>query len=100
MVQGFVLLRALEPVAGIDRIRERRVGVADHLLAAGPGKLTRALGIDGSAHGMSFLNGSGCGIVTGEPVATCAGRRIGITKATELPWRYGDPASRSLSRKF
>lgn len=97
---GFVLLRALEPVSGIDRMRERRAGVPDDLLGAGPGKLTRALGIDGTAHGAGFLQIAGCGIIRGSPVAVCAGGRIGISKATELPWRFGDPASRSLSRKF
>ena len=97
---GFVLFRALEPMSGIDLKQERRAGVADHLLGAGPGKLTRALGIDGTAHGSSFLKIAGCGIVQGESVGVCAGGRIGISKATELPWRFGDPASRSLSRKF
>ena len=97
---GFVLFRALEPVSGIERIRERRAGVADHLLAAGPGKLTRAFSIDGRAHGAGFLKITGCGIIRGEPVEVCAGGRIGISKARELPWRFGDPASLSLSRKF
>ncbi|MES2920649.1 MAG: DNA-3-methyladenine glycosylase [Verrucomicrobiota bacterium] len=97
---GFVLFRALEPVSGIERIRGRRAGVADHLLGAGPGKLTRAFGIDGSSHGASFLKIDGCGITRGEPVEVCVGERIGISKARELPWRFGDPASRSLSRKF
>lgn len=97
---GFVLFRALEPVSGIERMRGRREGVADRLLGAGPGKLTRACGIDGSAHGASFLEIADCGIIRGEPVATCAGGRIGISKATELPWRFGDPMSASLSRKF
>ena len=97
---GFVLLRALEPTAGIEQIRERRAGVADRLLAAGPGKLTRALGVDRSAHGTRFLETVDCGIIRGEPVNVCVGERIGITKAMELPWRFGDPASLSLSRRF
>lgn len=97
---GFVLFRALEPVIGIERMRGRREGVADRLLAAGPGKLTRAFGIDGTAHGAGFLENADCGIRRSEPVATCAGGRIGISKAVELPWRFGDPASQSLSRKF
>lgn len=97
---GFVLIRAVEPVLGIERMRERRIGVADHLLGAGPGKLTRALGIDGSTHGANFLEIAGCGILRGEPLTAVAGGRIGISKATELPWRFGDPASLSLSRKF
>ena len=97
---GFVLFRALEPLEGIERMRGRREGVADRLLAAGPGKLTRAFGIDGTAHGASFLEDANCGILRREMVATCAGGRIGITKAVELPWRFGDPVSQSLSRKF
>ncbi len=97
---GFVLFRALEPVAGLEEMRGRRAGVGDRLLAAGPGKLTRAMGIDGSAHGVCFLGNADCGIVRSKPVETCASGRIGISKAVELPWRFGDPASLSLSRKF
>ena len=98
---GFVLFRALEPLAGIEEMRGRRDGVKDRQLAAGPGKLTRAFGIDGTAHGMTFLESDGCGIIRSDAaVVTCAGGRIGISKATEFPWRFGDPASESLSRKF
>ena len=97
---GFVLFRAVEPVLGIEQMRDRREGVADRLLGAGPGRLTRALGIDGSAHGARFLEIAGCGLFRGKPVAVVAGGRIGITKAMELPWRFGDPSSLSLSRKF
>jgi len=97
---GFVLFRALEPESGVDRMRERRVGVADYMLGAGPGKLTRAFGINRSAHGTNFLAMTGCGILQGEIGEVCVGGRIGISKATEFPWRFGDPASLSLSRKF
>ncbi|GAA5122056.1 DNA-3-methyladenine glycosylase [Luteolibacter yonseiensis] len=97
---GFVLFRALEPLEGLEPMRERRPGFADHLLAAGPGKLTKAFGIDGSAHGGDFLNDRDCGIYRGERVETCCGERIGITRAVEFPWRFGDPSSASLSRKF
>lgn len=97
---GFVLLRALSPVAGIETMRLRRPGVRDHLLGAGPGRLTRMMGIDGSVHGMSFLDDPDCGITLGRRVETVAAGRIGISKATEIPWRFGDPASASLSRKF
>ncbi len=97
---GFVLLRALEPVAGLEFMRERRQGVPDYLLGSGPGKLTRVLGIDGSTHGMSFLRSTGCGILRGEAVEPCAGPRIGISRATDLLWRFGDPSSPALSRKF
>ena len=97
---GFVLLRALAPESGLERMRERKPGIKDHLLGAGPGKLTRALGIDGSVHGMSFLDDPECGITLGNAVKSISGPRIGISKATEVPWRFGDPASPSLSRKF
>jgi DNA-3-methyladenine glycosylase len=97
---GFVLFRALEPLEGVELMRGRRPGFADHLLAAGPGKLAKALGIDGGDHGVHFLTSADCGILRGEPVVTCVGERIGITKAVEFPWRFGDPASASLSRKF
>jgi DNA-3-methyladenine glycosylase len=97
---GFVLFRALEPVSGLELMRERRHGVKDPLLGAGPGRLTRAMGIDGSVHGVGFLRMEGCGILRGEPVKAVAGPRIGISRATELPWRFGDPESPSLSRRF
>ncbi|MEO5914206.1 MAG: DNA-3-methyladenine glycosylase [Luteolibacter sp.] len=97
---GFVLLRALAPESGLERMRERKPGIKDHLLGAGPGKLTRAFGIDGSAHGMSFLEAPDCGISLGRSVKTVAGGRIGISRAAEIPWRFGDPSSTSLSRKF
>lgn len=98
---GFVLLRALEPVAGLALMRSRRgAAVKDALLAAGPGRLGRAFGIDGSVHGLGFLRMDDCGILRGESLATCAGPRIGISRATGLPWRFGDPASASLSRRF
>jgi DNA-3-methyladenine glycosylase len=94
------LFRAVEPLDGIERMRERRPGAKDDLLGAGPGRLTRALGIDGKAHGASFLRAAECGILLEEPVEPLAGPRIGISRALELPWRFGDPASRSLSRRF
>jgi DNA-3-methyladenine glycosylase len=97
---GFVLFRALEPVSGIELMRGRRQGVKDPLLGAGPGRLTKALGIDGSVHGRSFLRERTCGILTGDPVETLAGPRIGISRATDLHWRFGDAASPSLSRRF
>jgi DNA-3-methyladenine glycosylase len=97
---GFVLFRALEPVSGIELMRGRRGVVKDALLGAGPGRLTKALGIDGTIHGAGFLQRNGCGIVRGNPVTPVAGPRIGISRALDLPWRFGDPSSPSLSRRF
>ena len=57
-------------------------------------------GIDGGVHGSSFLSANGCGITPGEAPEIIAGPRIGISRATELHWRFGDPSSPSLSRRF
>lgn len=97
---GFVLLRALEPVAGLEEMRQRRGGISDKLLTAGPGRLTQALGIGRGDHGMSFLETEGCAIVPGKPSELVSGPRIGISKAKDLPWRFGDRDSGYLSRKF
>ncbi|MEI8233238.1 MAG: DNA-3-methyladenine glycosylase [Verrucomicrobiota bacterium] len=85
---GFVLIRALEPVLGIELMRERRGRHALHQLCSGPGKLTQALGITGAEHGSNL-----CGGDTGfrprlEHPQVEAAPRIGITRAAHLPWRY------------
>jgi DNA-3-methyladenine glycosylase len=98
--EGFVLFRAVEPLAGIERMRLRRPGADDELLGAGPGRLTRALGIDGAAHGASFLRAVESGIFLDRQVEPLSGPRIGISRARELPWRFGHPSTRSLSRRF
>ena len=95
-----VLIRALEPIAGVDEMRARRGLERVEDLCSGPGKLTQALGVGLSLNGVELwrdplrLCGSGDREVP-EPVA---GPRIGITKATELPWRFCLPASRFVSR--
>jgi len=97
---GFVLFRALEPLAGIEAMRVRRPGRPDHELCAGPGKLTRALGIDGGHHAESFLSLPDCGIRPGPGAGILSGPRIGISVAKDFPWRFGEANSRSLSQKF
>jgi DNA-3-methyladenine glycosylase len=97
---GFVLLRALEPVTGIEEMASRRPGVPTAALCAGPGRLTKALGIDGRVHGQSFLEAASTGIYRASPGKVVAGPRIGISKAKELNWRFGDGNSSSLSAKF
>ena len=88
-----VLIRALEPLEGIDLMRERRGLERDEELCSGPGKLTQALGIGLDLNGSSLVRrpdpgarprprAPGAGVVAGE--------RIGITKAVELPWRFAD----------
>jgi DNA-3-methyladenine glycosylase len=96
-----VLIRALEPTAGIDRMRERRGrdGVLD--LCSGPGKLTVALGV-GLEHNEAPLHEPPFEVrrrgAEWEGVEVATGPRIGITKATELPWRFAAAGSPYLSR--
>lgn len=98
--EGFVLIRALEPIKGVTEMMNRRGEMKHHQLASGPGKLTRALGLDGSAHGCDFLGLEDSGIFRGESDEIIAGPRIGISKAVDLPWRFGEMTSTCLSRRF
>jgi len=99
-VAGAVLLRALEPTKGIDVMRARR-GLDDlRLLAAGPGRLCQALGVTSEHDGLS-LDGPPFELRARRgDVEIVTGPRIGITKAADLPWRYGLAGSRFLSRAF
>lgn len=91
-----VLVRALEPLDGIEAMRARRGGVSDRQLANGPGKLCQALGITGEHDGRRLDRGS-LRLRPGTPVpdaAVVVTPRIGITHAAEWPLRYciaGDP---------
>ncbi len=102
-----VLLRAGEPVLGIDLMRERRTGVSDRLLTAGPARLTKAMGIDRAHNGSSLLRGSEFylsedeetprvrdGEVTDTP-------RIGLApgRGDDLPWRFVVPGHPYASRR-
>lgn len=94
-----VLIRALEPLAGLEQMSARRARPAD--LCTGPGKLTQALGISLGENG-SCLS-SGPVLIRGrardwEERPILAGTRIGITRAVELPWRFCLAGSRHLSR--
>jgi DNA-3-methyladenine glycosylase len=93
-----VLIRALEPIAGLDRQRERR-GVADvRALCSGPGKLCQALAITRDHDGLP-LDRPPFGLLPRETAPEIAtGPRVGITRATELSWRYALAGSPYLSR--
>jgi DNA-3-methyladenine glycosylase len=101
-VGAAVLIRALEPVDGLETMRERR-GVRDEELCSGPGKLTQALGIGLSLNGSSLMDGP-IALLAREPGARepriVAGERVGITKAVELPWRFCDADSAHVSRPW
>lgn len=98
-----VLIRALEPTKGIDRMRERRGQERIEALCSGPGKLAEALGIDLSLNGADLFQPP---FELSEPAGEWAaidvitGPRIGITKAAELPWRYCVSGSRHVSRPW
>jgi DNA-3-methyladenine glycosylase len=88
---GFVLFRALEAVRGIDLMEERRRTTDPLRLCSGPGKLTAALGIGQDHHGRPLTKGfefslhSSAGAA---PAAVETDRRVGISAAKELPWRF------------
>jgi DNA-3-methyladenine glycosylase len=100
-VGAAVLFRALEPIGGIELMRERRGPVRDEDLCSGPGKLTQALGVGLELNGTDLFDGP---VRLGPPIgarpAVIAGTRIGITKAPELPWRFCAAGSRYVSRPW
>jgi DNA-3-methyladenine glycosylase len=102
-VGAAVLIRALEPVAGIEVMRQRRGATRDEELCNGPGKLTQALGIGLSLNGTSLEDGP-IEILRRESGARepriVIGERIGISKAADLPWRFCDADSRHVSRPW
>jgi DNA-3-methyladenine glycosylase len=95
-----ILIRALEPTTGIDIMRQRRGTDDDRALCSGPGKLCAALGITREDDGKSLESPpfSLLPMPGGGPFHI--GRRIGITKAAEVPWRFGVRGSKFLSRRF
>ena len=102
-VGAAVLIRALEPVDGVETMRERRRLGRDEELCSGPGKLTQALGIGLSLNGSSLVDGP-IEVLTREPGSreprVVIGERIGISKAADLPWRFCDAGSRHVSRPW
>jgi len=98
-----VLIRAIEPTNGLEQMRERRGLEAMSLLCAGPGRVGQALGIDHSFNGMA-LNAPPFALLAAPDdhpaVMVEVGPRIGISKAIDLPWRFGERGSRYLSKPF
>jgi DNA-3-methyladenine glycosylase len=94
-----VLLRALEPTRGVERMRARR-GVADErLLCAGPGRLTQALGLTGAEDGADLSRAPFELLAPAVPVVVERTPRIGISRAVEQPWRYVEAGSSWPSRR-
>lgn len=100
-VGAAVLIRALEPLSGLEQMRTRRGLESERQLCSGPGKLTQALGIGLEFNRSDLTLGP---ILISERTADwqdveiAADRRIGITRAVELPWRFCVSGSRFLSR--
>jgi len=96
-----VLLRAVEPVRGLDAMTSAR-GVADpRLFCSGPGRLTQAFGVDRDHDGLDLTAGEDLFIAAGERVPD--GRvgvspRVGISVARERPWRFFEQGSAYVSR--
>jgi DNA-3-methyladenine glycosylase len=95
-----VLIRALEPTTGIKAMRKRRGPRPDHDLCSGPGKLTEALGIDLSENRADLASDPFLLLPPSEDwkAEIVTGPRIGITKATERPWRFCAAGNPHISR--
>jgi DNA-3-methyladenine glycosylase len=100
-----VLLRALEPVDGVDAMRARRPAArADTNLTSGPAKLCGAFGIDGKFDGADLVSATdGIAILddgVAPPVSPAQTPRIGLTAGAEHPWRWCVRESAYLSRRL
>src|ERR1041384_5427728 len=91
-----VLIRALEPTEGLAAMHRGRRTADARLLCSGPGRLTEALGITHAQNGCALDEAPFELRARSGPCEVVAGPRIGITKAIELPWRYGARGSRFL----
>ena len=95
-----VLIRAIEPLQGLAKMRRRRGLTDERLLCSGPGRLAQAIGVTRAHNGLALdrlpfeLYGRE------EALQVAVGVRIGITKAADLPWRYGLTGSKFLSKPF
>jgi DNA-3-methyladenine glycosylase len=95
-----VLIRALEPTEGLPLMRRRR-GLPDpRLLCSGPGRLCEALRVTAVHNGLALDAPPFALFAKPEPVEIAVGVRIGLTKAVDKPWRYGEKGSRFLSKPF
>jgi DNA-3-methyladenine glycosylase len=94
-----VLIRALEPTVGLDVMIARR-GLDDpRRLTSGPGNVCQALGVTFAHNGMA-VDQAPFALIPADPVEAVVGPRIGISKAADVPWRFGEAGSRFLSRPF
>jgi DNA-3-methyladenine glycosylase len=95
-----VLIRALEPTRGLAAMRGRRGLEDERLLCSGPGRLCEALGVTGAHSGLPLDQAPFRLEARSARAAIAIGPRIGITKAMDLPWRFGLKGSRFVSKPF
>jgi DNA-3-methyladenine glycosylase len=97
-----VLLRAVEPLEGLEWMRVRR-GIDDaRLLCAGPGRLTQAFGIDRAHNGIDLVKGDAMFVAEGSPSSdelVGVSSRVGVTLGADRPWRYFEVESPFVSRR-
>ena len=96
-----VLLRAAEPLEGLEEMARRRGTNDPRMLCSGPGRLCQALGIDRAENGLDLVRGRQLGLLEGAPVPPSmisVGSRVGITSGTERPWRFSVRGDRFVSR--
>jgi DNA-3-methyladenine glycosylase len=99
-VAAAVLVRALEPAQNIAEMRQRRGLESERLLCSGPGKLCQALGVTREHDGLSLDQPPFQLLASEDEHEIVTGPRIGISRAADLPWRYGLAGSPYLSRAF
>jgi DNA-3-methyladenine glycosylase len=95
-----VLIRALEPLHGLDAMRVRRGQIDSRMLCSGPGKLCQALAVTRAYNGLSLAAPPFQLIARDVEPDVVTGPRIGISKAVEVPWRFGEAGSKFVSRPF
>src|SRR5690606_26085298 len=95
-----VLIRAVEPQAGVPLMETRRQNGRLPLLCSGPGRLCQALGVDISLNGASLERPPFSLELPANPAPVATGPRIGISRAVDRPWRFGLAGSRFVSRRF
>lgn len=95
---GAVLIRAIEPMIGLELMAKRRGLERVRLLGSGPGRLCQAFGLTLDDHGTDLVSGGRVWLEPGEPpAAIAASGRIGITRGTEHQWRFFEPGSPFVS---
>lgn len=95
-----ILIRAIEPLEGLATMRRRRGLSEERLLCSGPGRLGEALGVTRKHNGLPLDQPPFALLEREHKPDIAIGIRIGITKAVELPWRYGLKNSKFLSKPF